>query len=297
MTTQATPQAAGATLHLGGDAYAHPSLKRRLVPIENVTPYPGNPRRGDQAAITASIRDLGLYAGVVAQQSSGHILVGNHRRHALVELGAKKIPVDYLDVDDTRAAAIVARDNHTSDLGTYDEPELLALLTADVLPLSGYDDEDVAALLRSIDGPPAPDAIGGYTRKADPIQYTPTWEEPPEPGQLVDRSKTEALMRDILAADLPEDVADFLLAGAQRHLTFNYALVAEFYAHASPEVQDLMEASALVLIDFNDAIRHGYVRLSSRLAELLDVDLEYRAGLDRRSDSLRDPVPSEAADA
>lgn len=159
MTTEAStppdvaPQPPGATLHLGGDAWAHPSLDGRdLVPIDTITPYPGNPRRGDQDAITSSIRDLGLYAGVVVQRATGHILVGNHRRHALVALGAERIPVTYVDVDDTRAAAIVARDNRTSDLGGYDDAELLALLTEDpdVLALSGYDDDDTAALMRAL---------------------------------------------------------------------------------------------------------------------------------------------------
>ena len=154
MTTETTtPHPPGADLHLGGDAWAHPSLEPRLIPIEDAIPYPGNPRRGDQDAITASIRDLGLYTGVVLQRSTGHILVGNHRRHALIALGAAQIPVDYLDVDDTRAAAIVARDNRTSDLGGYDDGDLLALLTADddVLALSGYDDDDLAVIRRSLD--------------------------------------------------------------------------------------------------------------------------------------------------
>lgn len=155
MTTQATTPP-GASLHLGGEAYAHPSLEGRLIPIEDAIPYPGNPRRGDQDAITSSIRDLGLYTGVVVQRSTGHIVVGNHRRHGLWNLGATLIPVDYVDVDDTRAAAIVARDNRTSDQGTYDDAELLALLTSEpeVLALSGYDDADLALLRASLAPPP-----------------------------------------------------------------------------------------------------------------------------------------------
>lgn len=151
MTTKATPPP-GADLHLGGNAWAHPSLEARLIPIENAIPYPGNPRRGDQDAITSSIRDLGMYAGVVLQRSTGHILVGNHRRHGVAELGGTLIPADYLDVDDTRAAAIVARDNRTSDQGGYSDEDLLALLTADedVLALSGYDGDDLDVLRRVI---------------------------------------------------------------------------------------------------------------------------------------------------
>lgn len=97
MTSQTTTPP-GAVLHLGGDAWAHPDLEPLLVPLDSVTPYPGNPRRGDQPAITASIRDHGLYAGVVAQRSTGHIVVGNHRRHGLVDLGADRLPVTFLDI-------------------------------------------------------------------------------------------------------------------------------------------------------------------------------------------------------
>lgn len=155
MTTQATTPP-GATLHLGGDAWGHPDLEGTLTSLDDVIPYPGNPRRGDQDNITASVRDHGLYAGVVAQRSSGHILVGNHRRHALVALGAERVPVVWVDVDDERAAAIVARDNQTSDRGTYDTSDLLALLAPmegdpDLLALSGYAGEDLDALRRHLD--------------------------------------------------------------------------------------------------------------------------------------------------
>lgn len=155
----------GATLHLGGHAWAHPDLTDTLEPVGYtdvahgdptsrgpLTPYPGNPRRGDQDAITASIRDLGLYRTIIAQRSTGHVLAGNHTLRALLDLGAEQVPVTWLDVSDTRAAAIVARDNRTSELGTYDDAELLALLTADedVLVLSGYDDDDLADVQRRL---------------------------------------------------------------------------------------------------------------------------------------------------
>lgn len=279
MTTETTPPP-GATLHLGGTAYAHPDLEPDLWPAERLTTYPGNPRRGDQDAITASIRDLGLYRSVIVQRSTKHVLAGNHTLRALRDLGATRVPVTWVDVDDTRAAAIVARDNRTSELGSYDEAELLALLTTDedVLALSGYGKDDLAALRATLN-PENPE--NPYTRKADPIHYEPTMEEPPPASSLVDRSKTNSLVAAIVdTPELPPEVRDFLIAGAQRHLVFNYAQIAEFYAHATAEVQALMEASALVIVDFQDAIQHGYVRFSERLAELRDSAIEERAAWD-----------------
>ena len=273
----------GATLHLGGTAYASPTLEPLLVSITDAKPYPGNPRRHDQDSITASVRDHGLYQGVVLQRTTGHVLVGNGRLQALTDLGAERVPVTWLDVDDARAAAIVVRDNHTSDLSwndTQDLVNLLAPLTVDpdLLALSGHTQDDYNDLLLMLqdEEPEGPE----YTRKVDAIQYHPTSEEPPPVTTLVDRTKANDLIRQIGDVDLPPDVRDFLVAGAQRHLVFDYSRVAEFYAHAEPHVQRLMEASTLVIVDFEDAIHNGYVRLSDRLRTLLDLDATERAAID-----------------
>ena len=63
----------------------------------------------------------------------------------------------------------------------------------------------------------------------------------------------------------------FLLAAAHRHTVFNYENIAEYYANASPEMQRLMEQSALVIIDIDNAIENGFVELSSQIDELRDA--------------------------
>jgi len=74
----------------------------------------------------------------------------------------------------------------------------------------------------------------------------------------------------ITAVDLPDDVRDFLLNAAERHVQFNFQRVADFYAHAGPEVQELMEDSALVVVDFNKAIEGGFVKLTA------DIEAAFR---------------------
>ena len=78
---------------------------------------------------------------------------------------------------------------------------------------------------------------------------------------LCDTTKTKALIREIDASDLPEDEKDFLRTAAWRHAVFHYERAANYYAHATPEMQRLMEKSALVIIDFNKAIELGFVKL------------------------------------
>lgn len=90
-------------------------------------------------------------------------------------------------------------------------------------------------------------------------------------GDLVDTRKVDELLTEIdLAEDVPEEVKSFLRKAACRHLVFNYRNIAEYYAQAPKQVQDLMERSALVIIDYNDAIANGYAQLK----EALETDLE-----------------------
>ena len=49
---------------------------------------------------------------------------------------------------------------------------------------------------------------------------------------------------------------------------FNYRKIAEYYANADKEMQKLMENSALVIIDYENAVANGYVKLSERLKEM-----------------------------
>ena len=59
-----------------------------------------------------------------------------------------------------------------------------------------------------------------------------------------------------------------MIEAAKRHNCFNYQKIAEYYAGASKEMQELMEKSALVIIDYDDAIANGYVELSETLKKL-----------------------------
>ena len=108
----------------------------------------------------------------------------------------------------------------------------------------------------------------GYTSKINIPQYTPN-DKKPNIEELCNRSKYDSLMREILRADIPVDVREFLKLAATRHLVFNYSKIADFYAHSDANIQRLMEKSALVIIDFDDAIANGYVRFSKRIENIM----------------------------
>jgi hypothetical protein len=115
-----------------------------MVGVDDLTTHPGNPRRGDLAAVKASIEVNGFYGTIVAQRSTGYVLAGNHRLMAARELGMVEVPVVWVDCDDTRARAILAADNRTSELGGFDSEALAQLLEGlrieDALVGTGYDE-------------------------------------------------------------------------------------------------------------------------------------------------------------
>lgn len=123
----------------------------KLTPITKLKPHPKNPRRGDIAAIRSSIRENGFYSMIVAQKSTGHILVGNHRYFAAKEEGLDKILVAWVDVDDAHALKIMLADNRSGDFADYDDEALVAVMNELIalgatLEGTGYDDEDMKAL-------------------------------------------------------------------------------------------------------------------------------------------------------
>jgi hypothetical protein len=106
-----------------------------------------------------------------------------------------------------------------------------------------------------------------YTSKiASPI-YEPK-NRKPSVIELLDKSKANSLIRNIELSNVADDEASFLIEAAKRHNVFNYKLIADYYAHATLEMQKLMEESALVIIDFEDAIANGYVKFSEEVANI-----------------------------
>lgn len=101
---------------------------------------------------------------------------------------------------------------------------------------------------------------GKYTTKIEAPIYEPK-NAKPHVLELYDRTKAQRLINEIEASDLPDDEKTFLINAAYRHTVFNYERIADYYAHAEPATQRMMERSALVIIDFEKAVQNGYVRL------------------------------------
>ena len=91
---------------------------------------------------------------------------------------------------------------------------------------------------------------------------------------MYDIGKAERLIAEINNAQLPDDIKKFLILSAYRHTVFDFANIAEFYSHANAEVQDLMERSALVIIDIDKAVHNGYVQISEEFNKYFGEELD-----------------------
>jgi ParB-like chromosome segregation protein Spo0J len=180
----------------------------RDIPVSELTPHPDNANIGDVEAIKQSIRVNGFYAPIIAQASTGYIIVGNHRFRAAQELGAVTVPAIFLDVDDEQAMRLMLADNRTARLGHDDTEALSAALTqlaeSEIgLVGTGFSPLDLQRLLVDIDRPLEFPAEPAAPRKRE----ASTWilvAVPDEFGEC----ESFSLRRADLAALSPEDLND-----------------------------------------------------------------------------------------
>jgi hypothetical protein len=255
--------------------------------INDVIPYDNNPRKNKKAvaAVAKSLEEFGWQQPIVVDRE-GIIIVGHTRYQAAIELGMSKVPVLIAkDLDDEQVRAYRIADNKSGEYAEWDfdklAEEVNALADADYdlssLCMTQGELDDLAALSQIADF--ADDVVSDdsdadaaptdlpYSRKIEAPIYEPS-AEPPDVDTLVETDKYDALYDEIEAADIPEDIAYFLQQAATRHMRFDFRRIADFYAHADATVQDLMERSALVIIDFDKAIENGFVEMSEKLCTL-----------------------------
>jgi hypothetical protein len=247
-------------------------LETKSVGIDDVQPHPKNVRQGDIGAISESLKAHGQYRAIVVQKSTGHILAGNHTWKAAKALGWQNIEAHMLDCDDDRAMRIMLADNRANDLASYDDAalaELLKELDATELGLDGtmFDGDALDSLLYDLEQNATNPLSDEYTQTINIPQYQIVGEQPAA-QELCNTEKYQTLLNSIDKAELADDVKRFLRLAAARHIVFDYRKIAEFYPHASAEVQQLIEDSALVIVDANDAIRNGYALLEQTLTDL-----------------------------
>lgn len=250
-------------------------MQIKEISIKELREYENNPRHNENAveAVAASIREFGFKVPIVVDKDNV-IVAGHTRLKAAKLLGLDKVPcVVADDLTPEQVKAFRVADNKTAELAEWNfellESELAELATLD-LDMSQFGFDELEAEEDDSHGIEGDDK---YTKKTEVPQYEITGENPTI-SELYDKSKTDFLIDEIKQANIPKDIKKFLIEAANRHTVFNYSKIAEFYAHANETVQSLMERSALVIIDFDDAIANGYAYLSNEIAEMFSEETE-----------------------
>lgn len=101
-----------------------------LVPLDAIRPHPLNSKMHDGDLIRELIEVHGLYGPLQVQRSTGHIVAGEGRYTELLGLGDTHTAVQYLDVDDQQALAMLAADNEGPRRAGYNPVDHLRLLGA-----------------------------------------------------------------------------------------------------------------------------------------------------------------------
>ena len=235
--------------------------------LDEIRPYANNPRFNDDAVqyVAQSIKEFGFKVPIIIDKK-GEIVAGHTRYKASMELGLKEVPCIVADdLTDEQVKAFRLADNKVSEQSMWNY-DLLEIELQDIgIDMSAF------GFLDNLEEESLNDLDIEYTTKIKRPQYDVKGFEP-EIRDLVDEYKVNQLIDEIKASNVTEEQKEFLIKAAQRHLTFNYSNIAEYYAHQDKEMQELMEKSALVIIDIKDAIANGYVELTQELSDIMDKE-------------------------
>lgn len=242
--------------------------ENKIMSVEDLIPYALNTRtHSDEqvAQIAASIRAFGFTNPVLIDENN-NLIAGHGRVMAARKLKMTDVPaVVVTGLDDRKRRALIIADNKLALNAGWDEDALrieLEDLGADFGALMGFSQDELVALLKA-----DTEDENEYTKKVSAPLYEPTGPKP-EVEELFNDEKTRDLLYGIEGSGLSDEEKRFLTLAAGRHTVFNFEVIANYYAHASKECQDLMEDSALVIIDFEKAIENGYVKMSDKLSEI-----------------------------
>lgn len=252
--------------------------KAKQIKLSTIKSNPNNPRviKDDKfETLMKSIMNFPKMMELrpIVVDENNIVLGGNMRLKAIKQLGYKEIPMEWVkkasDLSEEEKKQFIVKDN--VGFGEWDFDDLTKNWDADKLIEWGLEIPDFGSKEAK-----APGDLTTYTSKIKSPTYEPNGEKP-QIDLLCDKTRVNELIKKIQDSDISDEEKFFLTMAAQRHLVFDYGKIADFYAHSDKKVQELMEDSALVIIDFNKAIELGYVKLSEEISSQFTQDFEDEA--------------------
>jgi ParB-like chromosome segregation protein Spo0J len=234
--------------------------KRR---VKDLILFEDNPRRMNKhqaEQLLDSLKKFNLVE-IPAIDQNNRVLAGNMRIRALKELGREDDEIDVRvpsrPLSEEEAREYLIRSNKNVGEWNFD---LLVNFDFNMLKKVGFDKIDLAKIFKD------EDLL--YSRKIAVPVYVPSGEKV-EVKDLYNREFQLELFNEIERADfLSEELKEFLVLASFRHVIFNYGKIADFYASLKDErIKKLFRKSVLVLVDFDEAVERGWIRLSEDIVE------------------------------
>ena len=248
-------------------------MKIEKIKVDEIIPYEDNAKLHPERQIEqirASILEFG-FNDPIAIDENNVVIEGNGRLMAIQDLGFKEVDCIRIEglTEDQKRAYILVHNQLTMNTG-FD----IDILNRELEKIKGIDMKQFDFEL-DISFDTDIDTGDGtqYSQKVEIPQYEPTG-ECPDIWELVDTAKADSFLEEINESKVSPEEKDFLIKATRRLYEFNYKKIAEYYAQATPEMQELMEHLALVIIDFDNAIAYGYAQLSAALEEMRGEDDE-----------------------
>ena len=247
------------------------------VAVEKIKPYANNPRINKKAVekVMKSIQAYGFKVPCVLDKN--YLLITGHTRwEAAKRLKMKRIPcIIASDLNKAKADAFRIADNKVAEYSTWDmtklKEELSKIQLEDIeFDDMGFDNDFSIDKLGLVDMPEGSDGdedeieTEKYSTKTNIPQYEIQGLNI-KLSDCIDKQKYLELLKEIENSTVSDAQKKFLKLAATRHIRFIYKNIAEYYASTNSEMQRLMEHSALVIIDIDDAIRNGYARLTKEV--------------------------------
>ncbi|MFI8265249.1 ParB N-terminal domain-containing protein [Streptomyces sp. NPDC085665] len=179
------------------------------VPLGDLTPSPGNPKRHEIERLIESIESHGFLDQFIVDERTGLIIGGHGRREALIEMqsrgarlpagllvdddGGWLVPVQrgWASRDDLEAKAVIIKLNRLSEAGGWDSRSLaeyleeLATGDAALFDSLNYADDEMEELLRRVD----PETLPGGPPDTEKLDLGPAAGDLSESGDN-ERSRT-----------------------------------------------------------------------------------------------------------
>lgn len=244
-------------------------MKITETKIADIKPYERNQKKHPETQIkniATSIEKYGFVQPLVLSKDN-EIIIGHGRYLAAQSIGMENVPCVYAEnLTEEKIKELRILDNKLNE-SDWDFELLKEEL--DSLDFSDFNIDFDIPMDEDSEEAAEEDEDNIYTTTTNIPQYEIKGEKP-QLSELVNNEKANALITEINNSNLSEDIKEFLRAAAYRHNVFDYRKIAEYYAQSDCETQKLMEKSALVIIDIQDAIANGYVEFKKGLEAILD---------------------------